>query len=173
MSSIDSSSRYKIQGPVFSFAELAKNKPDMFLSPQKFTEAQIKEIAEHEKQVQRREEAVNRYAEAHPDPIHGQVMVDGKLFATVYDSGAFELPYRDPYLEKLSGSADTLLEQIAQHTKGEIKRSDFLPPLYGPGAVVPDSVLPPITARSPSDIFNELYEDLMRSRVAAAAENAG
>lgn len=81
---ININSAYRITSTAASIAELAKNRPGIVV---KATDEQIAELKLHDEQVQAREEANRRYAEQHPVKVYGQVVVDGELFATVYESG--------------------------------------------------------------------------------------
>lgn len=176
MSSIDSTNRYQVQGPVYSFEELKKGG----LTPVKFelTEAQIKEAAEYEKQEQEYSDAIDRYAEEHPAKIYGQVMVDGKVFATVLDTGLMVSSY-NAGLKLTDGPAGmdlakARLNEIAQQMHGKIKYSDFDKSGFGAGAnhaVIPDWIPRP-TARSIYEIVDSLCDDYMRSQVATATEKA-
>lgn len=113
----------------------------------------IEEMSLRAQQEQAREEVNLAYAMAHPYLPVGQVMVDGKLFATVFDSGAFTMEQSVAGLSEASLSPAARLAEIAKAVGGSIKRSDLIPvPLtMGPGA--PESMLPPLTARSHIEIL--------------------
>lgn len=88
MSSIDSASPYRVQGPATSFGELAKTKPTIATPmPEEF----IAELKLHEEQVEARRRAQFEYGRANPDQIYAQVSLNGKVVATVYDSGITSL----------------------------------------------------------------------------------
>lgn len=182
MSNINSTSSLRVQGTVNSMAEFAKSRPGMV---RQATEAQINEGKAWEEQMRLREEAVNRYAAAHPDKVYGQVIVDGKLFATVYDSGSAGTPYAIPGLSENGTGielAERRLAEIARAVKGKITYSDFLPPVGGPGCSIPDEVaatFPKVTARpfgghpemTPA-LEQEMQQAFERSRMTHAADVA-
>lgn len=181
MSSINSTSSYRVQGSVNSVAELVKAKSCPGI--QKRTEAQINEGKAWEEQTRLHEEAVSRYAALHPDKIYGQVMVDGKLFATVWDSGSAGTPYAIPGLSENGTGielAERRLAEIAQAVKGKITYSDFLPPIGGPSCSIPDEVaatFPKVTARfgggsteATPALEQEMQQAFERARMKRAAE---
>lgn len=138
----------------------------------KATEEQIKEIKLWETQRQAREEANRTYALQHPDKVYGQVVVEGKLFATVYDSGVAGTPYPMQMTEDGFGIslAETRLSEIAKAAKGTIIYSDFFPDTGGSFRGAPEALLPPITARSLTEIVREMSWGLERSRMEAASK---
>jgi len=64
-----------------------------------------------------------------PQQVHGQVVVDGQVYATIYASGQVASRGALPGLS-MDGSgvtlAETRLQQIAKMKNGEIKRTDFV-----------------------------------------------
>lgn len=177
MPTIDSADKYRIQGPAISFAEMVKKNPGMRLP---IPEARMEEHKVWEAQMQARQEAVHRYAQEHPEKIYGQVVVNGKLFATVWDSGSAQIPGPMPGLTDNAASsldiAKARLREIAQAVGGTIRYTNFLPLPGGgsesSGAAIPDSFLaslPPITARPFFELDEELLAHLRRSQVEASA----
>ena len=171
MTRIDSTSSYRVQGPVISIAELAKTKPGFVIpaSPE-----QIAELKLHEEQMQAREAAVARYAEQHPSSIYAQVIVDGKVFATVYDSGFTSTEYAIAGLSEDYaglGLAKRRLGEIVKAVDGQIVYSGFQPP-PGPAPSTmseeAERALPKVTARGLSQIMQDMDWALARSRMAAA-----
>lgn len=172
---IGSARQFRVQGAVISVAELAKTRPGMV---RQMTEAQVKEAKLYEEQSRLREEAVNRYAMAHPDKVYGQVVVNGQLFATVYDSGSAATRYTVPMTENGSGEelARVRLADIARAVKGEIRYSNFMPDFSGPGCTMSDAVtatLPKITARPCGGFLEELQAAADQARMdrARAGDN--
>jgi hypothetical protein len=167
MSRIDSASPYRVQGPVTSFAKLAKTKPGFAIPA---TPEQIEELKLHEQQSQAREAAAVRYAEQHPDKIYAQVIVNGSVFATVYDSGSAGTQYAIPGLSE-DGSGLALakkrLDEIVQAVQGRVVYDNFVPPLGPPPSTVPESALPQVTARNLADMARDMDRALARSRMAA------
>ena len=178
MSSINFTSPYRVQGTVNSVAELVKaqNCPGI----QKRTEAQINEGKAWEEQTRLRNEAVKRYADAHPNPIIGQVLVGGKVFATVFSPGGVEMAHALPGLSDAQLSPEDRLAEIARAVRGEIKLSDFLPTLGGRYSTIPDEVaatFPKVTARPlgghlemTSALEQEMQQAVERARMTRAAE---
>ncbi|RJG06954.1 hypothetical protein D3870_13950 [Noviherbaspirillum cavernae] len=167
MSNINATGAYRLTGTAISISELAKNKPGMVV---KATDEQIAEIKLHEEQVQARDAVNNRYAEQHPDKVYGQVVVDGKLFATVYDSGVATMPYQIPGLSNEGFGTEltqTRLAEIAKAANGEIIHSSFFPDAGISFRSAPESDLPPVTARSLIDFTRELSWARERSRMEA------
>lgn len=156
---VSSVNQFRVQGPLISLAESIKTKPGLV---RQMTETQIKEDKLYQEQTRLREEAVNRWAEEHPAKIFGQVVVDGKLFATVYDSGSAATRYRVTMTDNGSGEelARARLADIARAVKGEVRYSNFMPDFSGPGShPMPDEVaatLPKITARPFGGFLEEL-----------------
>lgn len=181
MSSINSTSPYRVQGTVVSVAEFAKNKPGMV---RQATKAQINEGKAWEEQTRLRREAVNSYAKAHPNPVVGQVLVNGKVFATVFSPGGIALAHALPGMSDAQLSPEERLAEIARLTKGEIRHSDFLPDGSGGNwsgfSTIPDEVMatmPKVTARPlgglpemTSALEQEMQQTFERARMTRAAE---
>ena len=137
----------------------------------KMTEAELNEVKAWEAQTKAREDANHAYAMQHPDKVYAQVVVNGKLFATAYDSGVTETPYSMsglPEGDAGSSLAEARLSYIAKATGGKIIRSDFFPAAGGSYRGAPESILPPVTARSLGQILQDM---LMRSRIDAASRH--
>jgi hypothetical protein len=151
--------RYKIEGPVVSLAEALERNGGQGVI--RATPEQIAEMALYDQQMQAREAAGARYAARHPDQVHGQVVVGGKLFATVYQSGSAVTPYAMNMTADGAGTAlaNTRLAEIARAAGGQVIYDHFFPTPANPGAVVPESVLPPVTARSHQEILMDLLRD--------------
>lgn len=165
MSTINASSAYRVQGNVMKIADIAKEKPG-FVIPA--TEAQIQELKLHDEQTRQREAAVAQYAEQHPSKIFGQVIVNGEVIATVYDSGSAETQQQIAGLtltEDGSGLdlARTRLDEITKAVKGQVIYSNFVPRPGPAPAVVPESALPQVTARNLNQMAREMDWALMRS----------
>ncbi len=170
MTRIDSASSYRVQGPVMSIAELAKTKPGFVIpaSPE-----QIAELKLHDEQTQAREAATTRYAEQHPDHIYAQVIVDGKVFATVYDSGIAGTAYAIADLSEDGSGLDLAKKRLGEIVKavhGQVVYSGFQPP-PGPAPSTmseeAERALPKVTARGLGQIMQDMDWALARSRMAA------
>lgn len=139
MTSITTSTReYRIQGPGLSGLEAIKNNPNAVVHIP--TESEKQAFKALEEQERLAEEASQKQLRENPDKIFGQVIVNGKVFATVYDSGVTEMTHG----MSLPNNASTPLElakarlnAIAKSVKGEIRHSDFLPTLGGTSARSP------------------------------------
>ena len=183
MSSINSTSPYRVQGPLMTLEDLAKSKPDAVIY--KMTDAQIRELNAHEEQTRLRREAVDSYAKAHPNPVVGQVLVDGKVFATVFSPGGYATAHAMPGLSEADLSPADRLAEIARAVKGEIIYSDFLPDWSGGDwsgfSTIPDDVMatmPKVTARGLNQMrpeeglavtLSEAFERLRMQRATDAA----
>lgn len=152
--------RYKIEGPVVRLTDMLERNGGQGVI--KATPEQIAEMALYDQQMQAREAAAARYAASHPDQVHGQVVVGGKLFATVYQSGSAVTPYAIPMTENGAGTklANARLADIAKAAGGQVIYDHFFPTPANPGAVVPESALPPVTARSHQDILAALLREM-------------
>lgn len=153
--SAHSTSPYRVEGQVHTVKEMAEIKGVPLLAV-KMTDAQISELKLREQQEVAREIVNFNYAKAHQYQPVGQVLVNGEVFATVYDAGGFEMAHALPGLSNASLSPAERLAEIAKAVKGEVITSDLLPTLggwSGPGA--PESKLPPLTARSLQEIMEE------------------
>lgn len=168
MSRIDAASPYRITGQVTSMVEHAKNKPDMVYAA---TAEQIAELKLHDEQVAARLAAIQAYADAHPDQIYAQVMVDGKAVATVYDSG-ITMVMRNVAGLALTEHGEGLalakarLADIAQAIPGQIIYSDFdVPPGRAPAGNIPDIGFPKVTARGLVEMTRDMDWKLARARM--------
>jgi len=168
---VHSSSQFHIDGPVYSLEDIAKSKGRPLVA-YKMTDAQIAETRLREQQDMAREIANFNYAKTHQYQPEGQVLVNGKVFATVFDSGSFEMAHALPGLSDKSLSPADRLAEIARAVKGQIISSDLQPTLGGwSGASAPESMLPPITARSFREIFDqEIWPAMERDRLALPGE---
>lgn len=167
-----STKNFRVEGPVYRLEDLAKSKGRPLFS-MKMTEDQIKESKLHDEQVQARSLINASYAEAHPYKPIGQVLVDGKLFATVYDSGAFGTAYRMAGLGDQDLSPTARLEEIARAVKGEIIYSNLFPDSGAGGAGAPEWMLPPVTARSLSEILVQEIAPAMEQQIKAWEAQTG
>jgi len=180
MSSIDSASPYRVQGPVTSFGELAKTKPTIATAmPEEF----VAELKLHEEQVEARRRAQFEYGRANPDQIHAQVSLGGKVVATVYESGITSLE-RGAYGANLTEHGDGLdlakarVADILKAAGGEVRYSDFEAQPGWVASNVPESVLPKVTARGLIDLLRAMDWDQARARMvtgdaSTAPESAG
>lgn len=165
MTRIDTASPYRVQGKVTSIAEFAKDKPGMITAS---TAAEVAEMKLHEQQTEARRAASDRYARENPSKIYAQVFVKGEVFATIYDSGHTGTKYAIPLTENGEGLdlAKTRLAEVMKAVKGgEVRFSNFEVPPGPPPAVVPESALPKVTARSLSEMIGDLDWQLARSRM--------
>lgn len=172
MSTVNSATAYRVLGPVVSFAELQEKCPACFM---KIPDDWLEQQKRAEAQDQANLEAIDRYAREHPAKVYGQVVVDGELFATVWDSGSAQFPYPIPGLTDSAGSpleiAKARLRELAEASGGEVRYSNFLP-LPGGGeylhAVIPDSFLaslPKVPLRPLSEVLEEMLASQMHSHV--------
>jgi hypothetical protein len=170
MSRIDSTPSFRVQGEVTSLGKLAKEKPGFAIPA---TAEQIAELTLHEEQTEAREAAAARHAEQNPDKIYAQVVVEGKIMATVYDSGFAATGQSIPGL-KLSEDgqglalAKTRLDEIIKAMPGKVIYSNFVPQMKAPSSGIPESSLPKVTARSLSEMAQEMSWNLARARMDAA-----
>jgi len=163
---LPSTSQYRVDGPVYSIEEMAKSNGGPLIAI-KMTEAQVNEVKLREQQEKARESISFDYAKAHQYQPVGQVIVDGKLIATVSDAGSFELAYEIPNLSKQSLNPADRLAEIARAVNGEIIHSNLLPTMGGwMGPSAPESALPPITARSLTEIFDQEIAPAMENKIA-------
>lgn len=135
----------------------------------KMTDAQIAEAKLHDQQVAAREQANFSYAQSHQYQPVGQVFVNGQLMATVLDSGGYELNSAIPGLSDTTLSPPERLAEIASAVNGEISYADFVPLDSWSGPAAPEAMLPPLTARSLMEIFEQDIEPLMQKQRLAAA----
>lgn len=165
MSRIDSAPPYRVEGPVTSIAELAKSKPGLVTQ---LSADQIAELKLHDEQAQAREAASQRYAEQNPSKIFAQVLVQGKVFATVWDSGSAGTQYAIPGLSEGNAGVDLARRRVADIVKavgGQVSYANFQAPAGPAPAVVPESALPKVTARGLNDMVQDMNWALTRSRM--------
>lgn len=170
MSRIDSTPSFRVQGEVISLGKLAKEKPGFAIPA---TAEQIAELKSHDEQSQAREAAAVRYAEQNPDKIYAQVVVEGKIMATVYDSGFTSTQHNVPGLKLTEDGqglalAKARLDEVIKAMPGEVIYSNFVPQMKAPSSSIPDSALPKVTARGLSEMAHEMSWNLARSRMDAA-----
>jgi hypothetical protein len=167
MSRIDSSNPYRVQGPVTSIAELAKNKPG-FVVPA--TAAQIDELQSHQAQSEAREAAGARQTAQNADPIYAQVVLDGEVVATVYASGIAATQQTIPGLKLTEDGqgkalAKTRLDEIMKAIPGAAIYDNFVRPASAPSSAIAEAAPPTVTARGLNDMVRDLDWDLARSRM--------
>lgn len=167
-----SPNRFRVEGQVYRLEDLAKSQGRPLFAV-KMTEDQINESKLHDQQVEARSSINASYAAVHPYKALGQVLVDGKLFATVYDSGAYATPYQMASLSDQDLSPTARLEEIARAAKGEVIYSDLFPDSGGGWAGAPESMLPPVTARSLSEILVQDIAPAMEKQIKAWEEQTG
>lgn len=169
MSRIDSTPSFRVQGEVTSLGKLAKEKTGFAIPA---TAEQIAELTLHDEQSQVREAAAAGYADQNPDKIYAQVVVEGKIMATVYDSG-FTATEQSSHGLKLTEDGQGLalaksrLEEIIKAIPGKVIYSNFVPQMKAPSSDVPESALPKVTARGLSAMAQEMSWNLARARMAA------
>jgi hypothetical protein len=128
----------------------------------KMSEAQIQEVARREIE-ERRNEALNlEYAYENRHATVGQVLVNGRLFAEVNDSGGYITESAIPGLNEQLSDPRQRIKEIASKLAGrgtvEIKYQDFAPGWDGwSGPSAPQSMLPVFTARSLQEIMQDLF----------------
>lgn len=134
MASIISSTReYRIQGPTLSLSDVLKNSPNVVAH--KETESEKQEFKLIEERQRLGEEEAQKDLQQNPNKIFGQVIVNGNVFATVYDSGGAETARNISMPNDGDGIAlaKARLNAIAKSVNGTIKYSDFLP-TFGEGS---------------------------------------
>lgn len=151
---------YRITGPGMSMTEALERNGGKGVI--KATPEQIAEMALYDQQMQARQAAAARYVAIHPDQVYGQVVVGGKLFATVYESGSAVTPHAMRMTENGSGTAlaNARLAEIAKAAGGQVIYDHFFPTPANVGGVVPESALPPVTARSHQEILMALLQEM-------------
>lgn len=163
---VHSTSQFRVEGQVYSIEDMVKSKGRPLIAV-KMTEAQVNEVKLREQQEKARENVNFNYAKAHQYQPIGQVIVNGKLVATVSDAGSVESPHAIPNLSEQSLSPADRLAEIARAVKGKIIYSNFLPTAGGwMGPSAPESALPPITARSMNEIFEQEIAPAMEKKIA-------
>lgn len=157
----------QLNGPAYSLAQLAEQKGLPLIAVQ-MTDAQRAEIKLREQQEAQREQISADYAQAHPYRPLGQVMANGEVVATVYEGGGFEMKQQMAGLSSNVLSPEQRLAEIAQLTHGQVITTHLQPTqggIYGPAA--PESMLPPITARSFSEIFEQEIKPALEQKIQA------
>ncbi|KQV82324.1 hypothetical protein ASD15_09785 [Massilia sp. Root351] len=168
MSRIESSNSFRVQGPVASIADLAKDKPGFVLPA---TPEQVAELQLREAQMQAREAAAVRHARDNPDRVYAQIVTNGEVVATVYASGAAGTVHKlgvkltqDGYGLPL---ATTRLAELSKATGGEIVYAKG--PVAAPAPLM-ESDLPQVTARGLNDMVQDFEWALARARMEGGAE---
>jgi hypothetical protein len=118
---------YRIQGPVRSLAEAVKENPNVVVHRDSAEEtlAFNKAMAERQSRIEAAQQAP-----ATPEKIAGQVIANGEVVATVFESGiaitknSMAMPNDAPPGPEL---AKARLTAIAKAVQGSIRQSDFLP----------------------------------------------
>ena len=149
-----SADAYRVAGPVYRISDMVEISGKALVAV-KLTDAQLAEIKLHDQQVAAREQANLSYALAHQYQPVGQVLVNGRLVATVLDSGAYELSSSIRGLSEASLSPQERLAEIARAVNGKISYSDFVATGSWSGASAPEAMLPPLTARSLMEILEQ------------------
>lgn len=147
------SSAYRVTGPVRRFSEMLKENGGNLVAI-KMSDEQIAESELHEQQLKAREQVNFNYAKSHQYQPVGQVFVKGELVATVLDSGGYETSANLGLSEAMLSPHERLAE-IARAVNGEISYADFVPLDSWSGPSAPESMLPPLTARSLMEIFQQ------------------
>lgn len=158
--------KFRIDGPVHRLEDIVKSKGEPLIAV-KMTEGQVNELKLREQQELARQIVNFNYAKTHQYQTVGQVLVNGELVATVTDAGSVELTHAIPGLSKQPSSPTDKLAEIARAVNGKIIYSGFLPTSggwMGPGA--PESMLPPLTARSMHEIFAQEIAPAMERKIA-------
>ncbi len=170
---IDTTNHYKVNGPTYSLKALVDKNPDMLIASHA---KRLQEDALWQTQLAERNDALQRHAKDYPAEIYGQITVNGKLVATVWDDGSAEMPGPIAGLTN-DGSQQEIAKararEIAQALGGEIRYSNFLP-LTGGGQnfsanKVPLHILdtlPKVTAR-PFALDEEMLADSLRAQAAS------
>jgi hypothetical protein len=170
MSRIDSKPSFRVQGEVTSLGKMAKEKPGFAIPA---TAGQVAELKLYEEQTQAREAAAVRHADQNSDKIYAQIVVEGKVMATVYDSGFTATEQSVPGLKLTEDGqglalAKTRLDELMKAMPGTVIYGDFVPQLHAPSSGIPESSLPKVTARSLGEMAQEMSWNHARARMAAA-----
>ncbi|HZW25009.1 MAG TPA: hypothetical protein VFF26_05970 [Gallionella sp.] len=170
--SADNSSPYQIKGQAYSLKD-AMEKQGIPLIAVEWTDAQLKEVQLREQQEEARRAANSQFAQAHQYQPVGQVFVGGNLFATVYDSGSYMMSKQLPGLSSSELSPSARLAEIAKAVKGEIRTTNLVPTEGWAGPKAPESQLPPITARSMQEIFEQELRPVFDAKIKAWEAETG
>ena len=165
MSRIEGSASFKIQGPVTSVGQLVEQKKMVAFKLPEHLQA---ELAQHDQQVEARQQANQAAAAANPDRVFAQIVKNGQVVAMVYDSGSAYTQQNVPGLkltEDFAGQslADRRLAELMRAVPGTVIYDNFLP-LRGQTSAnditssskVDQSLLPKVTARGLSDMVDEI-----------------
>lgn len=110
--------RLRDEGSRTGLAEAMQANPDI-----------VRPLSPEEMAAMRAMETPSAPAEARPERIYGQVLVHGKVFATVFESGIALMDRDVPGLSgggAGTGLAQARLREIAQAVGGEVRRNAFL-----------------------------------------------
>lgn len=145
-------SPYRVTGPVMKLDALKSFK---------MPEALAKELATRNEEEKLREDINFRYAYEHQYKTVGQVLINGKFFAEVDEAGGYGMLQQLGGLSESSLSPRERVEEIARAVQGrgkvEVRLTDFVSGMGGwSGPSAPESMLPPFTARSRQEIFQEM-----------------
>lgn len=165
MSRIEGSASFKIQGPVTSIGQLVEQKKMVAFKLPEHLQA---ELAQHDQQMEARQQANQAAAAANPDRVFAQIVKNGQVVAMVYDSGSAYTQQNVPGLkltEDFAGQslADRRLAELMRAVPGTVIYDNFLP-LPGQTSAtditssskVDQSLLPKVTARGLSDMVDEI-----------------
>ena len=165
MSRIESSTSFRVQGPVTSIGQLVEQKKMVAFKLPEHLQA---ELALHDQQVEARQEANRAAAAANPDKVFAQIVKNGQVVAMVYDSGSAFTQQNIPGLkltEDFAGQslADRRLAELMRAVPGTVIYDNFLP-LPGQTSAsdikssskVDQSLLPKVTARGLADMTEEI-----------------
>ena len=145
---------YRVSGPVYRFSDMLKENGGNLVAV-KMSDEQIAEAKLHDQQLAARERVNFSYAQAHQYQPVGQVFVKGKLVATVLESGGYETSSAIAGLSEAMLSPQERLVEIARAVNGKIAYTDFVALDSWSGPSAPEALLPPLTARSLMEIFQQ------------------
>jgi hypothetical protein len=159
--SIGAVNPYRLQGgTLLSAEESARNNPGMLRT---LTEAEIAAMREAEAQMLRQQHMPVRQ-----ERIYGQVLVDGQVFATVFESGSAQTAREIGGLTN-DGSGQSLasarLREIAKAVGGEIRRADFLPTASNGRPAAQVSSGAGLAGRRLDEMLQSMSWDSVRSRL--------
>jgi hypothetical protein len=136
------------------------------------TDEVIRARKELEKLERLAELAARCQLEEHPDKVYGQVVVNGKVFATVYDSGGATTERTIPGLSADGAGislAKTRLNEIAKAVHGQIRYSNFLPHMGGSFARGVENPALEVARRRVEALQHAMFEDWARTRLNLSA----
>lgn len=159
--SIGAVNPYRLQGgTLLSVEESARNNPGML---RKLTEAEIAAMREAEAQMSSLQQMPVRQ-----EKIYGQVLVDGQVFATVFESGSAQTAREIAGLTN-DGSglslASARLQEIAKAVGGEIRRADFLPTASNSQPAAQVSFGAGLAGRKLEEVLQSMSWDAVRPRL--------